>query len=46
MAGIAAYLSVKFLMRYFNEAKNRLDPYAYYCWTAGCLAFIGIVLRG
>jgi undecaprenyl-diphosphatase len=33
LAGIAAYLSVRFLMRYFEF--GRLDPFAYYCWAAG-----------
>ena len=38
LAGIAAYLSVRFLMRYF-ETKS-LDPFAYYCVAAGLLAFL------
>ena len=38
LAGIAAYLSVRFLMRYF-ETKS-LDPFAYYCLVAGLLAFL------
>ena len=38
IAGIAAYLSVRFLMRYF-ETKS-LDPFAYYCLGAGLLAFV------
>lgn len=33
LAGIAAYLSVRFLMRYFESGK--LYPFAYYCWAAG-----------
>jgi undecaprenyl-diphosphatase len=33
LAGIAAYLSTKFLMRYFE--KGRLDPFGYYCIIAG-----------
>jgi undecaprenyl-diphosphatase len=37
IAGVAAYLSVRFLMRYF-ETKS-LDPFAYYCLGAGLLAF-------
>lgn len=37
VAGIAAYLSVRFLMRYFET--NRLDPFAYYCVAAGALSF-------
>ncbi|HET8907759.1 MAG TPA: undecaprenyl-diphosphate phosphatase [Ktedonobacterales bacterium] len=38
IAGVAAYLSVRFLMRYF-ETKS-LDPFAYYCVVAGLLAFL------
>lgn len=37
VAGIAAYLSVRFLMKYFET--NRLDPFAYYCVAAGLLAY-------
>jgi undecaprenyl-diphosphatase len=37
VAGIAAYLSVRFLMKYFES--NRLDPFAYYCVIAGVLAY-------
>lgn len=37
VAGIAAYLSVRFLMKYFET--NRLDPFAYYCIAAGLLAY-------
>jgi len=38
LAGIAAYLSVRFLMRYFEF--GRLDPFAYYCWGAGALSLL------
>jgi undecaprenyl-diphosphatase len=38
VAGIAAYLSVRFLMRYFQT--NRLNPFAWYCIVAGCPAFV------
>jgi undecaprenyl-diphosphatase len=38
LAGIAAYLSVRFLMRYFEF--GRLDPFAYYCATAGALSIL------
>lgn len=38
VAGFAAYLSVRFLMRYFQT--NRLNPFAWYCIVAGCLAFV------
>jgi undecaprenyl-diphosphatase len=37
VAGVAAYLSVRFLMRYF--VTRRLDPFAWYCVVAGLLAF-------
>ena len=43
VAGIAAYLSVRFLMKYFET--NRLDPFAYYCVAAGTLAFIYFLLQ-
>ncbi len=39
----AAYLSVRFLDRYFE--KNRLDPFAYYCLIAG-LAALGLLSAG
>jgi undecaprenyl-diphosphatase len=39
LAGIAAYLAVRFLMRYFEFGS--LYPYAYYCVAAG---FVSLVL--
>lgn len=38
LAGIAAYLSVRFLMRYFEF--GTLYPFAYYCWAAGSLSLV------
>lgn len=38
VAGVAAFLSVRFLTKYFES--NRLDPFAYYCVIAGTLAFL------
>jgi len=38
VAGIAAFLSVAFLMRYFRV--GRLDPFAVYCVAFGVLATI------
>ena len=37
VAGITAYASTAFLMRYFRsrEESPALDPFAYYCWLAG-----------
>jgi undecaprenyl-diphosphatase len=43
VAGVAAYLSVRFLMKYFET--NRLDPFAYYCVIAGTLAFAYFLLQ-
>jgi len=39
VAGITAYLSTAFLMRYFRRHDfEALDPFAYYCWGAGLIA--------
>src|SRR5579859_7499393 len=38
LAGLAAYASARFLIRYFRS--GRLDPYAYYCLAAGVLSFL------
>jgi undecaprenyl-diphosphatase len=38
LAGLAAYASARFLIRYFRS--GRLDPYAYYCLAAGALSFL------
>ncbi len=38
VAGVAAYLSTKFLMKYFET--GRLDPFAYYCWAVGLVSLI------
>jgi undecaprenyl-diphosphatase len=43
LAGAAAYLSVRFLMRYFEG--GRLDPFAYYCWAAGALSLVLLSLN-
>lgn len=36
ISGVAAYLSVRFLMRYFET--QRLNPFAYYCIAVGILS--------
>ncbi|HEX3629665.1 MAG TPA: undecaprenyl-diphosphate phosphatase [Candidatus Dormibacteraeota bacterium] len=38
VAGLAAYLSVAYLMRYFRV--GRLDPFAYYCAAFGIVSLI------
>ncbi|HEY1258365.1 MAG TPA: undecaprenyl-diphosphate phosphatase [Stellaceae bacterium] len=42
VAGLTAYASTAFLMRYFRiyEENPALDPFAYYCWAAGGLALV------
>lgn len=43
VAGIAAFLSVKFLMRYFEF--GRLDPFAYYCCGFGLISLAILAIR-
>jgi undecaprenyl-diphosphatase len=39
IAGIVAYLSIVFLMRYFRRHEfEALNPFAYYCWAAGAVS--------
>jgi undecaprenyl-diphosphatase len=47
VAGITAYASTAFLMRYFRsrEESPALDPFAYYCWLAGGLALLYLIFR-
>ena len=41
LAGVAAYLSTRFLMKYFET--GRLDPFAYYCWAIGLISLIILI---
>jgi len=44
VAGVTAFLSVAFLMRYFRRHDfEALDPFAYYCWAAGVIS-LGLIL--
>jgi undecaprenyl-diphosphatase len=43
LAGIAAYLSARFLLRYFRS--GRLDPYGWYCIAAGLAALALLTFR-
>ena len=38
LSGVAAFLSTKFLMKYFET--GRLDPFAYYCWGIGLVSLL------
>jgi undecaprenyl-diphosphatase len=42
LSGVAAFLSTKFLMKYFET--GRLNPFAYYCWGAGLLSLVLLVV--
>jgi len=43
VAGLTAYGSTAFLMRYFGRHDfEALDPFAYYCWAAGIVA-LGLI---
>ena len=46
VAGATAYASTAFLMRYFrrHEENPALDPFAYYCWAAGALALLVLLI--
>ncbi len=48
VAGVTAYASVAFLMRYFRRHNfdDALVPFAIYCWAAGAGAALLLVLRG
>lgn len=41
LSGIAAYLSTKFLMKYFET--GNLYPFAYYCWAAGLISLFLLI---
>jgi undecaprenyl-diphosphatase len=43
LAGAAAYLSARFLLRYFRS--GRLDPYGWYCVAAGVGSLALLTLR-
>ena len=47
-AGVTAYASVAFLMRYFRRHNfdDALVPFAIYCWAAGAAAALALGLRG
>jgi undecaprenyl-diphosphatase len=46
IAGVTAYASIAFLMRYFGKHDvEALDPFAWYCWAVGAAA-LGWLLVG
>ena len=48
VAGVTAFASVAFLMRYFrrHNFEDALVPFAVYCWVAGAAAALVLGLRG
>jgi undecaprenyl-diphosphatase len=48
IAGLTAYASVAFLMRYFRRHNfdDALVPFAIYCWAAGAAGALALYLRG
>jgi undecaprenyl-diphosphatase len=48
VAGVTAYLSIVFLMRYFrrHDFDDALVPFAIYCWVAGALAALDLAILG
>ena len=44
IAGLAAWLSVRFLMRYLET--RRLDPFGYYCLVVGLIGALYFLVRG
>jgi undecaprenyl-diphosphatase len=45
VAGVVAYVSIVFLMRYFRRHEfEAMNPFAYYCWAAGVVSVAIIAL--
>jgi undecaprenyl pyrophosphate phosphatase UppP len=44
LAGIGAYLSIRFLTRYFSESRS-LKPFGIYCLAAGILSFAYLLVH-
>ncbi len=46
IAGVTAYVSVWALMRWFQRQEFKaFDPFAYYCWAAGAISLVLLVLH-
>jgi undecaprenyl pyrophosphate phosphatase UppP len=44
LSGIGAYLSVRFLTKYFSESRS-LRPFGIYCLAAGLLSFVYLLIK-
>jgi len=45
LSGLAAYFSLRFLMRYFSDPRRTLTPFAIYCLVVGMGCFIYLSVR-
>jgi undecaprenyl-diphosphatase len=45
LCGIAAYLALRFLVRYLSDPSRTLTPFAIYCLAAGAGSFIYLAVR-
>jgi len=45
VSGVAAFFSLRFLMRYFSDPKRTLTPFAIYCLVAGAFCAIYLSVR-
>jgi undecaprenyl-diphosphatase len=45
VSGVAAYLALRFLVRYFSDPKRTLTPFAIYCLVAGLASAIYLSVR-
>ena len=44
VSGVAAYISLRFLVRYFSDPRRTLTPFAIYCLVAGlgCAIYLSV----
>ncbi len=45
LCGIAAYLALRFLVRYLSDPSRTLTPFAIYCLAAGAGSFIYLAVK-
>jgi undecaprenyl-diphosphatase len=45
LCGVAAYLALRFLVRYLSDPSRTLTPFAIYCLAAGAGSFIYLAVK-
>ena len=45
VSGVAAYLALRFLVRYYSNSARTLTPFAIYCLVAGIGSAIYLAVR-